>query len=906
TLANLGNLIYTGASNYNGADTFTYTVQDAALSSSTGTMALTVAAVDDAPIFTSWTATITEDTAYTLSTSLFGYSDADSDALVNIRTMFGFNGCPNGANSGSATPTVWEDTDGDGTVNGNEATIGYGVNIAVAKFDAGDMKYLPPTNTNGNAATYLCWQAHNANAYSADTYSTTFNINAVNDAPANAGDAAGPSEDVAYSSWTAATDWGYTDVDSDTMVSITLVSLPSQGTLTEASSACGGDGCAVNDVILLANLGNLIYTGASNYNGADSFTYTVEDAALSSSTGTMTLTVAAVNDAPVNTLGSASAVNEDTANAITGSSIADAEDSSMTSVVITADRGTFTLTTSSATYDVGTQGTAASTVTISGTVTNINVAIATITWTSAADDSTNAVITVVTTDSSGGADTDTISITVNAVNDTPANAGDTAGPSEDVAYSSWTAATDWGYTDVDSDTMVSITLKSLPSQGTLTEASSACGGDGCAIDDVILLANLGNLIYTGASNYNGADSFTYTVEDAALSSSTGTMALTVAAVDDVPVCDAGDAETVTEGATVTLDGTGSTDTESATITYAWSVSSGTSQTLNSASAAGPTFTAAQGTASYTTTLSLTCTASGADGTASTVVISVTADNDAPTVASVISDASTAEDAAYSLNIASNFADVDDAMTFTISGAPSTITASTAGVISGTPVNANVGAHSIVVTATDAGGSNTVSDTYVLTVTNVNDAPTVTSAISDVSTAEDAAYLLNAASTCTDVDADDTLSYTISGAPSTITATTAGVISGTPVNADVGAHTITVTCTDDSSAATSATVQYVLTVTNVNDAPTFTSTADTTAPEDVAYAYIVTATDTEGEAITLTGTTIPSWASFVDLGSGSGVLSGTPTNSDVTSGFEVTLTATDASNAAGTQVFDIVV
>ena len=61
---------------------------------------------------------------------------------------------------------------------------------------------------------------------------------------------------------------------------------------------------------------------------------------------------------------------------------------------------------------------------------------------------------------------------------------------------------------MDSDTMVSITLKSLPSQGTLTESSNACGGNGCAIDDVILLANLGNLVYTGASNYNGADSFT--------------------------------------------------------------------------------------------------------------------------------------------------------------------------------------------------------------------------------------------------------------------------------------------------------------------------------------------------------------------------------------------------------------
>ena len=75
-------------------------------------------------------------------------------------------------------------------------------------------------------------------------------------------------------------------------------------------------------------------------------------------------------------------------------------------------------------------------------------------------------------------------------------------------------------------------------------------------------------------------------------------------------------------------------------------------------------------------------------------------------------------------------------------------------ISGTPVNANVGTHSIVVTATDAGGSNTVSDTYVLTITNVNDAPTVANAISDASTAEDAAYSLSVANVCTDVDASD--------------------------------------------------------------------------------------------------------------------------------------------------------
>ena len=71
----------------------------------------------------------------------------------------------------------------------------------------------------------------------------------------------------------------------------------------------------------------------------------------------------------------------------------------------------------------------------------------------------------------------------------------------------------------------------------------------------------------------------------------------------------------------------------------------------------------------------------------------------------------------------------------MSGAPSTLSISS-GTISGTPINANVGTHTIVVTGTD-GSSAAVSDTYVLTVTNTNDAPTVASAIADASTAEDA-------------------------------------------------------------------------------------------------------------------------------------------------------------------------
>jgi len=134
------------------------------------------------------------------------------------------------------------------------------------------------------------------------------------------------------------------------------------------------------------------------------FTYTVQDASGGTDSAVMTTSFAAVNDAPANTLGTPSAVNEDTALAITGNSIADVDDTSMTSVAITASRGTFSLAqTTSLTFAAG-DGTADATMTFAGTVTNINSAIATLTWTSASNDDADATITVVTTDDEGASD----------------------------------------------------------------------------------------------------------------------------------------------------------------------------------------------------------------------------------------------------------------------------------------------------------------------------------------------------------------------------------------------------------------------------------------------------------------------------------------------------------------------
>ncbi len=93
-----------------------------------------------------------------------------------------------------------------------------------------------------------------------------------------------------------------------------------------------------------------------------------------------------------------------------------------------------------------------------------------------------------------------------------------------------------------------------------------------------------------------------------------------------PTANAGADQTVAEGATVTLAGSG-TDPEGQTLTYAWTAPSGI--TLSDASAAKPTFTAPDRTADYTLTFSLVVNDGSSDSAADTVEISVTADNDAP-------------------------------------------------------------------------------------------------------------------------------------------------------------------------------------------------------------------------------------------------------------------------------------
>ena len=108
-------------------------------------------------------------------------------------------------------------------------------------------------------------------------------------------------------------------------------------TLTIASVTSGAGGTAV----LNAN-GTVTFTPNANFNGTADFTYTVTDGSLTSNTATVTVAVAAVNDAPVANNDSLAAT-EDTAVIYTAAQLlgndTDADGNTLTIASVTSGAG---------------------------------------------------------------------------------------------------------------------------------------------------------------------------------------------------------------------------------------------------------------------------------------------------------------------------------------------------------------------------------------------------------------------------------------------------------------------------------------------------------------------------------------------------------------------------------------
>jgi hypothetical protein len=184
-----------------------------------------------------------------------------------------------------------------------------------------------------------------------------------------------------------------------------------------------------------------------------------------------------------------------------------------------------------------------------------------------------------------------------------------------------------------------------------------------------------------------------------------------------------------------------------------------------------------------------------------------------------------------------------------------------------------GSETITFTATDDDVSTPLSDfdEASFTVTAENDAPTFTS-LPDTTATQDELYTYTA--TANDIDGDD-LSFRAPTLPLWLTFdTTTRVLSGTPTNAEVGDHNVTLRVSDG---LLSDDQSFVIEVANVNDAPSFTSAPLTTATQDASYSYTVTAEDPDGDSIIYSAHILPTWLTFNDT---THILSGTPGNEDV--------------------------
>ncbi|MCL6376362.1 tandem-95 repeat protein [Pectobacterium brasiliense] len=414
----------------------------------------------------------------------------------------------------------------------------------------------------------------------------------------------------------------------------------------------------------------------------------------------------------------------------------------------------------------------------------------------------------------------------------------------------------------------------------------------------------------------GSLSIKVTATDTTNASVSTTFSLTVTNVNDAPIVATPiPAQSVAQDDSLsfTVPAGTFTDPDGDTLSLSATLANGSALpswlTFNSATG---TFSGTPGNADVGT-LSIKVIANDGNASVSTTFsLTITNVNDAPMVSATIPAQSVAQDGSLNFTVpAGTFTDPDgDTLTLSATLAngsplPSWLTFNPAiGTFTGTPGNSDVGTLSIKVTAND--GSASVSTTFSLAVTNVNDAPVVATPIPAQSVAQDGSLnFAIPAGTFTDPDGDTlSLSATLAdGSPLpgwlTFNAAT-GTFSGTPGNADVGSLSIKVTATDTASAAVSTT--FSLTVTNVNDAPVVgTPIPPQSVAQDGGFNFTVpsgTFSDPDGDTLTLSATLanglpLPSWISFNPA---TGTFSGTPGNTDVGS-LSIRVTATDGSNAS---------
>jgi hypothetical protein len=858
TNAATGAYTYTPNLNANGTDTFTFKANDGALDSNSATITVTITPVNDAPVANSGTLITNEDTA---ANGTLIATDVDGDALA-------YSIVANGA-KGTALIT-------------NTAT--------------GDFTYTPNANANGTDT--FTFKA-NDGALDSNVATITVTITPVNDAPVANDGTLTTNEDTAKTGTLLATDF-----DSPALT-YSIVANGSQGTALITNTATGA----------------YTYTPNLNSNGTDAFTFKANDGALDSNVATITVTITAVNDAPVASDGTVT-TNEDAA-----------ANGTLAATDVDGDTLTYAIVTNGA----------------KGTALITNAATGAYTYTPNANANGSDTFTFKAKDGIADSNLATVTVTITPVNDAPVASDGMLTTGEDTAKTSTLVAMDvdgdaltfaivtnglsgtavitnaatgaYTYTPnlaasgadfitfkvsdglVDSNTArIDITIipdhpavaatgtltanEDTPANGTLsatdvdgdplTYAIATNGSKGTA---VVTNATTGAYTYTPNLNANGTDSFTFTANDGFVDSEPATITVTINPVNDAPVASDG---TLTTNEDTAKTGTlNATDVDSPTLTYSIVANGGMGTAFITNTATGAYTYTPNLNASGTDTFTFKANDGALDSNTATVTVTITAVNDAP----VANDGALAtnEDTAKTGTLVAT--DVDSpTLTYSIvvNGGMGTafITDTATGAYAYTPnLNAS-GTDTFTFKANDGALDSNIA-TITVTITAVNDPPVASDGTltTNEDTGKTGTLIAN------DVDGP-TLTYSIvvNGGIGTafITDTATGAYTYTPNANASGTDTFTFKANDGSLDSNTATI--TVTIVAVNDAPV-ANDGTLTTNEDTAKTGTLIATDVDGPTLT--------YSIVVNGGMGTAFVTDTATGA---------YTYTPNANASGTDTF----
>ena len=601
-------------------------------------------------------------------------------------------------------------------------------------------------------------------------------------------------------------------------------------------------------VLTAADLPGLKYVPPADYNGTSpvgEFVYTVSNGT-STVTGTTTIGLTAINDAPVATPGEQSGLEDATLPVSLGGTDVDGTIAGVT--IVSLPPGSRLLLADGVTPVLPGQ-----------TITAAQAA--TLLFQPAPDFSGSAGIVFNVTDNSGAVSAPaTVNFNIIAVNDAPVAAPDAAATKEDTPVSGKLLTND---TDVDSTNLAVVGFTVLGQTYTPGSTVTLPG-----VGTLTVLAN-GDYTFTPAPNYNGVvPTIGYTVSDGSLTSSS-TLTLTVTAVPD-PAVIGGQAA----GATIEDSKTSATGTltvvdpdagEAAFVPRTAVAGAHGSFSINAAGVWVYTLNnadpAVQALGAGQTLPNEMFTVTSIDGTTQVVTISITGTNDAP-VASPAAFTVTEGGALFNGQATATDVDANAKLTFALNGAaPAGLVFNANGSYSFDPNNpayAALGAGqqqviTVPFTVTDDQGA-TSTRNITITIIGTNGAPVALPASFTV--AEDAPIVTGRVS-ATDPDGNAALNFALNGiAPPGLTFKPDGSYAFDPSNAayqslGVGQQTVInvpFTVTDDQGAT--STKNLVITVTGTNDAPVAVASSFTVNEDAPIVTGSVTATDIDaGAALT---------------------------------------------------------